>query len=127
MTTLEKWHAIVAGRDVARLPEVLAPDCKFVSPVLHTPQQGRDLVVLYLSGAMQVFNDSFRYVKEVASGAHTVLEFECEVDGILINGVDIMTFDSDGLISEFRVMIRPLKAVHLMQAKMAAMLEQLSA
>ncbi len=127
MKALQLWHEIAASADPARLPEVLSKDCVFLSPIVHTPQEGRDLTVLYLTGAMNVFNDSFHYVKEVVAGDHAVLEFECEVDGIIINGVDILTFDSAGLICEFKVMIRPLKAINLMHGKMMAMLEQLKA
>lgn len=125
MNTLTTWHEIATQRDPTRLPEIISEHCMFLSPVVHTPQQGRDLTVLYLTGAMQVFNDSFHYTKELVSTEHAVLEFECTVDGILINGVDIITFDDDGLISEFRVMVRPLKAVNMLHAKMAEMLEAL--
>jgi hypothetical protein len=93
--------------------------------VVHSPQVGRALTVLYLTGAMNVFNDSFRYTKEVVNDEHAVLEFECTVDGILINGVDIISFNEDGLICEFRVMVRPLKAMQMLHGKMATMLEQL--
>ena len=82
---------------------------------------------MYLTGAGQVFNDSFTYVKEVVDGRHAVLEFTCDLDGIVINGVDIMTFDDDDLICEFKVMLRPLKAVHLMSERMQAMLQEMSA
>jgi len=123
--TLERWHGIVASGDPAQLREILTEDCVFLSPVVHTPQAGRDLTVLYLSGAMAVFNDSFHYTREVVTDTDAVLEFECTVDGILINGVDIMSFDGDGRISEFRVMVRPLKAMQLLHQRMAAMLEQL--
>jgi len=123
--TLARWHAIVADSEPASLPEILTEDCVFLSPVVHSPQAGRDVTVLYLSGAMAVFNDSFRYTKEVVTNTHAVLEFECTVDDILINGVDIMTFADDGRISEFRVMVRPLKAMQLLHQKMASMLERL--
>jgi hypothetical protein len=125
--TVEKWHEIVTQRDIARLDEVLAEDCVFLSPVVHTPQEGRELTKFYLTGAFNVFNDSFHYVKQVVTSDHAVLEFVCDVDGILVNGVDILTFDVEGRITEFKVMIRPLKAVNLLHAKMKAMLEQLSA
>ena len=127
MTTLELWHEMLEARDISRLDEVLAEDCVFISPIVHTPQVGRELTTLYLTGAFNVFNDSFHYVKEVVEGQHAVLEFRCEVDGIDINGVDIMTFDQDGRIVEFRVMIRPLKAINLLHQKMQAMLEELAA
>lgn len=125
MKTLTLWHEILAQRDPGRLDEILAEGCVFFSPVVHTPQAGRELTKLYLTGAMQVFNDSFRYVKEVVTPEHAVLEFECEMDGIVVNGVDIMTFDADGRITEFKVMVRPLKAVNLLHERMRAMLEQL--
>jgi hypothetical protein len=124
---LATWHEILEQGDLSRLDEILAEDCVFLSPVVHTPQEGRELTRFYLTGAFSVFNDSFHYVKEVVSGNHAVLEFVCEVEGLVINGVDIMTFNEAGKIVEFKVMIRPLKAVNLLHAKMKAMLEQLSA
>lgn len=127
MNTLAVWHDIVRNQHSERLGEVLAEDCVFLSPIVHTPQEGRALTQMYLTAALNVFNESFQYVKEVVAGRYAVLEFTCEVEGIVINGVDIMTFNADGQIVEFKVMIRPLKAVNLLHAKMRAMLEQLSA
>jgi hypothetical protein len=123
MNTVELWHEISRGREMDRLEEVLAENCVFMSPVVHTPQKGRELTRAYLTAAFGVFNDSFRYVKEVVTPQHAVLEFVCDLDGIVINGVDIMTFDDAGKIVEFKVMVRPLKAVNLLHAKMKAMLE----
>jgi SnoaL-like domain len=127
MNTLELWHDMLRRRDLGRIDEVLAEDCVFLSPIVHTPQRGRDLTRLYLTAALAVFNESFQYVKELVSPQHAVLEFTCEVDGIMVNGVDIMTFDDSGKIVEFKVMVRPLKAINLLHAKMKAMLEQMSA
>jgi len=127
MNTLQLWHEIMQERDPTRLDEVLAEDCVFLSPVVHTPQQGRDITRFYLTAAFQVFNDSFQYVKELVDGQYAVLEFRCDIEGIEVNGVDIMTFGEDGKIVEFKVMIRPLKAVNLLHGHMRAMLEQLSA
>jgi len=124
MNTLETWHQIVKELSPERLDEVLAEDCVFYSPVLHTPQEGRELTKFYLAGVMTVFNDSFHYVKEVVTPEHAVLEFVCEIEGIVINGVDILTFDEAGKIAEFKVMIRPLKAINLLLEKMRALLEQ---
>lgn len=118
---------MVRRRDPSRLDEVLAENCVFLSPILHTPQEGRDLTRFYLTGAFHVFNDSFRYVKEVVDTEHAVLEFVCDLDGTVVNGVDIMTFDSEGKIVEFKVMLRPLKAVNLLHARMKEMLAQLTA
>lgn len=123
---LAKWHQIVASRDPAQLDELLAEDCVFYSPVVHSAQRGRALTRLYLVGAMHVLGDDFRYVKEVVSDCHAVLEFVCVVDQLEVNGVDIMTFDSEGRIVEFKVMLRPLKAINAVHAKMRAMLDQLS-
>ena len=127
MNTLAIWHEMLEQGDMSRLDEVLAEDCVFLSPVVHTPQEGRELSKLYLTGAFNVFNESFRYVKEVVDADHAVLEFMCDVDGLQVNGVDIMTFNEEGRITEFKVMVRPLKAINLLHAKMKAMLEQLSA
>jgi hypothetical protein len=125
--TLELWHDIVRTRDAGHLSEVLAEDCVFLSPVMHTPQRGRELTRFYLNGALNVFNDSFQYVKEVVAPPHAVLEFTCDLDGIIVNGVDIMTFDDEGRIIEFKVMVRPLTAVNQLQARMREMLEQMKA
>jgi hypothetical protein len=125
MDSLALWHEIVRSQDPSRLPELFTEDCVFLSPVVHTPQRGRDITVLYLTGAMHVFGDGFHYVKEVVNDEHAVLEFECEVEGIHVNGVDIISFAEDGRIREFKVMVRPLQAVHKLHDKMAAMLEAL--
>ena len=125
MNTMQIWHEIVQNQSLERLDEILAHNCVFYSPVVHTPQQGRELTKLYLSGALMVFNDSFRYVKQVVTDQHAVLEFECKIEGILINGVDIITLNAEGKIEEFKVMVRPLKAMNLLHAKMGDMLEQI--
>lgn len=123
MNTVELWHKILHERDMDRLDDLLADDCVFLSPVVHTPQKGRELTRLYLTAAFALFNDSFHYVKEVVTPRHAVLEFMCDLDGIVVNGVDIMTFDEAGKIIEFKVMVRPLKAVTMLHGKMKAMLE----
>jgi hypothetical protein len=126
MNALERWHEIMKERKPELLDEILAEDCVFLSPVVHTPQQGREITRLYLTGAMHVLNDGFHYVKEVVSPEHAVLEFVCEIDGITVNGVDIISFDKDGKINEFKVMVRPLKAINMLHAKMGEMLEKLA-
>lgn len=127
MKTLDIWHDMLRRQSLDRLDEVLAEDCVFLSPIVHTPQEGRELTSLYLNGALGVFNDSFRYIKEVVTPEHAVLEFTCDLDGITVNGVDIMTFDEQGKIIEFKVMVRPLKAVNLLHARMREMLESMAA
>lgn len=127
MINLALWHDIMDSRDPNRIGEIIADDCVFLSPVVHTPQEGKDITVLYLSAAMHVFNDSFEYVKKIVDEPHAVLEFTCEMDGIYVNGIDMMTFNDDGQITEFKVIVRPLKAVNMLHAKMKAMLEQFAA
>ncbi len=126
-TPLERWHEVVRTRNPALLNQVLAEDATFHSPVLFRSQQGKDLVALYLTGAMHVIaNPSFRYVREVVDGNDAVLEFETEIDQVSVNGVDLIRWDSQGLITDFKVMIRPLKAINMVQVKMAELLEQLT-
>lgn len=106
------------------LTELLAEDATFHSPVLFAPQRGRDTTALYLVGAMHVLaNDSFHYVREVAGDRDAVLEFVAEVDGIHINGVDMIAWDHNDQITDFKVMLRPLRAIQLVQQKMADLLQ----
>ena len=122
---LAAWHALVRARDTSGLDALLADDVIFHSPVVHTPQRGKALVLQYLRAAIQVFGDeSFRYVRELTSERDAVLEFEVEVDGIHVNGIDMIRWDDAGRIVDFKVLLRPLKAVLGMQQKMAALLEQ---
>jgi len=125
---VKAWHQLIQDRNVAGLDDVLADDAVFHSPIVHKPQQGKALTKLYLTGAFHVLsNTDFRYVREVVSGDHAVLEFETEVDGITVNGVDMIQWNAEGKIVDFKVMIRPLKAVHLLHQKMAEMLQKLDA
>lgn len=123
-TALAEWHRLVRERDAAGLPALLDDDAVFHSPVVHTPQRGRALTAAYLGAAFQVFfDDSFRYVRETVAADHAVLEFAVTLDGIEVNGVDIVSWNAAGRITEFKVMIRPLKAIQLIHQKMAAMLQ----
>jgi len=120
---IARWHQIARERDARGLAALLADDVVFHSPVVHMPQRGKAVAMQYLAAALQVFgNDSFRYLRELRSGLDAVLEFALEIDGIQINGVDMIGCNEAGQIVDFKVMIRPLKAVHLIQQKMAAMM-----
>lgn len=124
MTAIKSWHNIVRTRDASGLDELLADDVVFYSPVVHTPQKGKAITTMYLAAAVHVFgNKSFRYVREVVGKNDAVLEFETEIDGIIVNGVDMIKWNTDGQIVEFKVMLRPLKAVNIIHEKMAAMLK----
>lgn len=118
-----RWHQLVTTRDVGGLASLLADDVVFHSPVVHTPQRGKTVTMQYLSAAFVVFfNDTFRYVREVVGPRDAVLEFEVVIDGVHVNGVDMMRWDDDGRIVDFTVMVRPLKAITLIHERMAAML-----
>lgn len=123
-SAIEKWHQIAKDMNSEALRELLAEDAVFHSPVVHTPQAGKSLVHGYLMAASAVLgNETFRYVREVVSGRDAVLEFVAEVDGISINGVDMIRWNDAGKIVDFKVMIRPLKAINLVHQKMAEMLQ----
>lgn len=126
---LENWHKTVEnGNDPAALAELMREDAVFHSPVVHTPQKGRPVVVAYLSAAGKTLgNDSFRYVREIVGEDSVMLEFETEMDGIHVNGVDVIAFDEDGLIKDFKVLVRPLKAVNKVWEMMASQLERQAA
>jgi hypothetical protein len=127
MTALDKWYGYMKSHDKAALWDLLHPDAVFESPVVHTPQRGRDITFKYLASAEQVLGgEGFRYVGEWRSDSGAVLEFEKEIDGIKINGVDIISF-ADGKITHFKVMVRPLKAMNLLHQLMGAQLAKSAA
>lgn len=125
--TIAAWHRLVENRDVAGLDVLLADDATFHSPILHKPQVGKALTRFYLTAALDVLcNSSFRYVREVIDEDNAALEFVAEIDGITVNGVDLITWNEAGDIVDFKVMLRPLKAVHLIQQRMATELQAMT-
>ena len=140
MNVVEKWHDIMKSGGLgaeSKLDELLHEDVIFYSPVVFTPQRGKEITKLYLSAASGVFSDKktnkdsdkknskFKYVKEIISGNSACLEFETEMDGIYVNGIDLITWDRDDKIIEFKVIVRPLQAVNTLHAKMGKMLDKL--
>ena len=141
--TIDDWHSFMRGQLPGGLDTLLHDDCTFYSPVVFTPQRGKEVTKLYLSAAGATLGDNpdlgkkptptaddgekkgFRYTKKVLAGNMAVLEFETEMEGKYINGVDIITCDDDGKIIEFKVMVRPLQAINLLHKQMAAMLEKM--
>lgn len=118
------WHRALKARDTRLLDELLADDVVFHSPVVHTPQAGKKITKAYLGAAFFVFaNDTFRYVRELRGERDAILEFTLEIDGIQINGVDMMRWNDEGRLTEFKVMLRPLKAVNLIHQKMGEALQ----
>ena len=115
-----EWHRILEDRDIAALASLLHDDAVFLSPVVHTPQRGKRIVMAYLGAAAVVLaNPRFRYVREIVGPNDAMLEFETEIDGVSVNGIDLIRWDDAGRIVEFKVMVRPLKAVHAVHARMA--------
>lgn len=123
---IDAWHRVIeSGSEPTQLAAILHDDAVFHSPVVHTPQRGKPIVMAYLTAAGQTLgNDSFTYRREVVDGDTAVLEFQTEMDGIEINGIDMITFDETGLITDFKVMVRPLKAINKVWEMMAAQLER---
>jgi hypothetical protein len=126
---LARWHAYMhSAGDLGLLSDLLAEDVVFHSPVVHTPQTGKAKVMAYLGAASQTLgNDSFRYVRELVDGDCACLEFTTEMDGIIVNGIDLITWNSDGKIADFKVMVRPLKAMNKVWEAMAAQLQSANA
>ena len=137
--TIENWHSFLRGD--LKLDDLLHEECVFLSPVVFKPLEGRELTKMYLNAAYKVFpgdeknqgntdsspeDASFNYTKYILDGNHAALEFETIIDGIQVNGIDIITCDENSLITEFKVMIRPKKAVEKIQEQMALMLESMT-
>ena len=139
--TMEKWHQHLRGQLAGGLDDLLHEDCVFYSPVVFTPQRGKAVTKLYLEAAGQALpgepaaaasqesgekpSGSFRYTKKILSGQQAALEFETTVDGKVVNGIDIISCDAEGKITEFKVMIRPLQGVQAVHRQMAAMLKSM--
>lgn len=140
---MARWHEHLKGRLDGGLDAVLHPDVVFLSPIVFTPQRGIDITKAYLTaaggtlggdtpaastdGTPPTSGGTFRYTKEILDGHHGVLEFETSIDGKYVNGIDMITCDDDGMITEFKVMIRPLQAINLVHEQMKAMLEKMAA
>jgi hypothetical protein len=116
------WHAVVDSGNPALLDGLLADDVVFRSPAVFAPQKGKDLTALYLRSAMAVLGPSLRYVDEWYGPSSAVLEFEAELDGMHVHGVDMLRWDDDDRLVSFTVMVRPMrgltKLVELMQRQL---------
>ncbi len=140
---IERWHEHMKGNLDGGLDAMLHRDVVFLSPIVFTPQKGIDITKAYLSaaggtlggdapessseGSPATGGGAFQYTKEILNGHHAVLEFETSIDGKYVNGIDMMTCDDDGMITEFKVMIRPLQAINLVHEQMKAMLAKMAA
>ena len=140
MNALDKWHEIMKSGGInasQKLDDLLDDDVIFYSPVVFTPQKGKEITKLYLGAASGVFGDSkiknessnkkskFKYIKEIVNGNQACLEFETEMNGKYVNGIDLITWNEDNKITEFKVLVRPLQAVNILHQSMGEMLEKL--
>ena len=139
MSAVKKWYEVMKSNDMDKLDELLAEDVVFYSPVVYTPQKGKDITKMYLMAAGGVFGEgakdevsdsnksqsNFKYIKEIIGEKSALLEFESEMDGIYVNGVDVISWNEEGKITEFKVIVRPLQAVNMLHQKMQAMLESM--
>ncbi|MCS5547738.1 MAG: nuclear transport factor 2 family protein [SAR86 cluster bacterium] len=139
MSAVEKWYEVMKSNDMDKLDELLAEDVVFYSPVVYTPQKGKDITKMYLTAAGGVFGEgtkdamsdsnesksNFKYIKEIIGEKSALLEFETEMDGVYVNGVDVISWNEEGKITEFKVIVRPLQAVNMLHQKMQAMLESM--
>ena len=123
---IHKWHEVVVSDDLSLLDKIIAEDAVFSSPVVFTPMEGKQITMMYLHAAGDSFNmEKFKYTKEIHDGMDSVLEFETYIDDISVNGVDMIQWNKEGKISNFKVMIRPFKAVQKVQEKMVEALKSL--
>ena len=121
--TIERWHHVALKNLPDEVPALLAEDAVFESPVVHTPQNGKAIVAKYLQSALKLLNtEHFRYGEEWFGERSAVLEFFSEIDGIKINGVDLISWNEAGLITHFKVMVRPLKAINILHQKTGELL-----
>ena len=120
---LQKWHLFAETKNTDLLDEMLADDAKMHSPIVHTVQEGKAITKMYLTAAsVALFNGTFKYVREVYDQSFALLEFEVELDGISVNGVDMISMGPDGKITDFKVMIRPLKGINAVHKCMGCLL-----
>ena len=121
---LDAWHRIVVTQDPSGLRDLLADDIVFHSPIVHTPQRGKETATRYLEAALHVFfSPSFHVVRKLFGDTDAMMEFESEIDGVIIDAVDIVTWNAARQIIEFKVLVRPLKAIGVVQQKMTARLQ----
>jgi hypothetical protein len=117
---LVAWHAIAESRDPAGLDALLADDVVFRSPAVHTPQEGKAITTAYLSAAITVLGPTLTYVREWYADDSAVLEFRAELDGLTVHGIDMLTWNADGQLTDFTVMVRPFKGLQKLMELMAA-------
>ena len=115
---MKAFRDLIESGDISGVEALLAPAARFTSPVAFKPYEGSPIVAAILRGAFRVFED-FTYVREISDAPDSVLEFTATVNGLAINGVDMIHVNDDGLIDDFKVMVRPLSAATALSERMA--------
>lgn len=123
---LSRWHEVVETRDPEALAEMVADNATFHSPAVFKAQEGKPLVVAYLTAALKVLAEDFSYGEQWVHEREVILEFSSRLDNLDIFGIDRITFDDEGAITDFTVMARPLKALNLLVEKMGTELSALA-
>lgn len=120
---IQRWIDYIGDHDPAGLDELLAEDAVFYSPAVFSPQQGRAKTAMYLNAAAKLFGGTdFHYVQQWYGERSAVLEFAATLDGVVVNGIDMIHWDEDGRIVSFKVMIRPFKGLQAVIPRMAELL-----
>ncbi|MFY0602805.1 MAG: hypothetical protein JXQ93_02570 [Flavobacteriaceae bacterium] len=123
---LKKWHHFVNTKSTEGLDDFIEEDAILYSPVVWTPIEGKFMVTMYLMAAAQIIaNEKFTYVREVLDDKNAVLEFLTEIDGVTVEGVDMIQFTDKGKLKEIKVMVRPLKAMNIIHQKMGEYLQKM--
>lgn len=124
---LETWHEFVKHKKHEDLSDFIDNDAVLYSPIVFKPIEGSFMVTMYLMAAAEIIaNNNFKYVREVCDDENAMLEFITEIDGISVEGVDMIKFTKEGKLKEIKVMIRPLKAVNIVHQKMGEYLQKMN-
>lgn len=121
---MSAFREAVESRDLVAIGALLADDVVFRSPVAHKPYEGKKITAAILANVIEVFED-FHYVRELGDDAGHALVFEAKVDGLQITGCDFLVLNDNGLITDFMVMVRPLKAAHALADAMGARFDRI--
>ena len=124
---LDTWHNFVKNKNYEDFSDFIDDDAVLYSPIVFTPIKGSFMVGMYLMAAAEIIgNGSFKYVREVCDNENAILEFETEINGITVEGVDMIQFTKDGKLKEIKVMVRPLQAVNVVHEKMGEYLKKMN-
>ena len=122
---IQRWIEIIDTGRTDELHHLLAEDAVFYSPAVFTPQEGRAKAAAYLAAAAKLFADTaFQYVEKWNADHSAVLEFVADINGIRVNGIDMIHWNDDGKVTSVKVMLRPIKALQTVIPEMGKLLQQ---